>query len=101
MDVYRILPSHVPRKHVGTGRHPRVRWWRIATDHLERLVNDPVREWSTPDYRGIDILDGSGVRISRTSGAVDLYCMVRQGRYLQRVTQNGLDTLLRTRVKIS
>lgn len=94
MDVYRTLPIHVPRKRAGTSRHPRVRWWRIAIDHLTRLMNDPVRTWSTPTYRAIDILDGGGFKIDRGSGLLELYRMAQQGRHLQRVTRHGADTLL-------
>ena len=80
----RTAVRHVPRTRVATSRHPRVRWWRIACDHLWRLVMDPVVEWSTPEFRGVDILETTGIRFDRVSGAISSYVLTRRGRWLYR-----------------
>lgn len=80
----RTLRRHLPHKRVADSRHPRVRWWRIACDHLWRLVMNPVNEWSMPEFRGVDILDSYGFRIHRASGTISNYALKRRGRWLYR-----------------
>ena len=89
----RTEPSQVPREQVAKSRHPRVRWWQIANDHLLRLVMDPVVEWSTPEFRGVDIMDIWGFRIHRASGAITHYGLTACGGWLHRnydVSENVL-----------
>ncbi len=89
----RTLRRQLPHKRVADSRHPRVRWWRIACDHLWRMVMNPVNEWSMHEFRGVDILDSYGIRIDRASGAINDYALKRRGRWLYRdhaVYQGGL-----------
>lgn len=44
----------------------------------------PVAEWSSPEFRGVDILDGWGVRVHPASGVISCYGLTRRGRWLYR-----------------
>lgn len=55
---------------------------------------NPVAEWSTPEFLGVDIRDSWGLRTHRVSGAINIYGLTPRGRWLYRNHDIHQDCLL-------
>ncbi len=65
---------------------PRLRWWRCALRHMQRLIANPVRVKNGPGYRVVDVLGGYGFRIEQSSGLLTGHLLWRRRGRLRRRT---------------